>query len=136
MDGQARVILKADGHQKEIQKGIGFKMGTETWTYDSPTTVVMDGDYSMVYWPKMKCKFVQDGTTKYFIITDVSYNGGTTQTTITLWSKIYVLENLPISDHLISPVDAPRGNPDEHYIGRLTKLGAGGSLPFVSVGSF
>lgn len=93
--------------------GVGWVKDTSTWTYasaDSPTfTVTISGDQTSKFCEGMKIKLTQT-TVKYFWVTKVSYNDGTT--TLTLYGGTdYTLTNSTITDPCYSNVSAPFGFP-------------------------
>ena len=86
----------------------------ETWTYasaDSPTfTATASGDLTGVYTPGQRIKLTQSSTTKYFLVTGVSYSSP--NTTITLYGGTdYTLANSAISNIYFSSQKAPVGFP-------------------------
>jgi hypothetical protein len=86
----------------------------ETWTYasaDSPTyTFTVSGDETGRYSLGMRIKLTQSSTTKYFIITAVSYSSP--NTTVTVYGGTdYTLANSTISNTYYSMVKAPQGFP-------------------------
>lgn len=83
-------------------------MGAETWTYDSPGIVKMDGDLTATYLIGMKVKLVQSAVKKYFIITNVAFAAGLTK--LTLDGKgTYTLANELISSHAATVWASPSG---------------------------
>jgi hypothetical protein len=88
----------------------------ETWTYasaDSPTySATLSGDFTNIYSPGMRIKLTQSSTTKYFLITGVSYSSP--NTTITLYGGTdYTLANSTISSVYFSSQKAPLGFPQD-----------------------
>jgi hypothetical protein len=92
----------------------GWVRDGNTWTYasaDSPTfTATASGDLTGVYTPGQRIKLTQSSTTKYFLVTGVSYSSP--NTTITLYGGIdYTLTNSTISNIYFSAQKAPVGFP-------------------------
>ncbi|MGH7203876.1 MAG: hypothetical protein ACREHC_05525 [Candidatus Levyibacteriota bacterium] len=86
----------------------------EIWTYasaDAPThTFTVSGDQTGKYSPGMRVRLSQSSTTKYFLITGVSYSSP--NTTITLYGGTgYTLANSTISSPFYSTNKAPQGFP-------------------------
>lgn len=91
----------------------GWVAAGETWTYasaDDPTfTFTVSGDVTTKYSAGMRVRLVQT-TTKYFIITAVSYSAP--NTTVTIYGGTdYDLANAAISSPNFSVVKAPYGFP-------------------------
>lgn len=91
----------------------GWTTASETWTYasaDDPTyTFTISGDKTSKYSPGMRVKLTQT-TTKYFIITGVSYISP--DTTVTLYGGTdYDLANVAITNPYYSTAKAPQGFP-------------------------
>lgn len=93
--------------------GDGWSQANETWTYaaaDSPSfTLTITGDKTSKYSVGMRVKLTQT-TTKYFIITKVSYSNPST--TLTLYGGTdYTLTNATINSPYYSANKAPQGFP-------------------------
>lgn len=91
----------------------GWINADETWTYassDAPTfTFTVPGDDTGKYSPGMRVKLTQT-TTKYFLITAVSYTSP--NTTVTLYGGTdYSLADATISNPYFSSEKAPQGFP-------------------------
>lgn len=100
-----------DKLSQDIQ--FGWYPANETWTYasaDSPAfTFTISGDKTDKYTPGMRIKLTQTST-KYFIITAVSYSNP--NTTITVYGGTdYALTNSTISSNYYSMMKAPTGFP-------------------------
>jgi len=92
----------------------GWIPAGETWTYlsaDAPTfTFTIAGDKRTKYYPGMRLKLTHSSTTKYFIITAVSYSNP--NTTITVYGGTdYTLSSGTISNPYYSMMKAPAGFP-------------------------
>ena len=107
----------AAGLYVSSQNETGWFPAGETWTYasaDAPTfTFTVQGDKTGKYDPGMRVKLDQT-TTRYFIITAVSYNSGTGLTTVTVYGGTdYTLANAAITNPFYSVGKAPLDfNPD------------------------
>lgn len=91
----------------------GWNAANETWTYassDAPTyTFTVSGDETSKYSPGMRVKLTQTST-KYFLITAVSYSSP--NTTVTLYGGTdYSLANATITNPYYSTAKAPQGFP-------------------------
>ncbi len=86
----------------------------ETWTYassDDPTyTLTITGDKTGKYQKGDKLKLTNDGSTKYFYVTDVSYSSPNTTLTLT-GGNDYSLANAAITNPYYSKVENPQGFP-------------------------
>ncbi len=92
----------------------GWIPAGETWTYasaDSPTfTFTISGDKTTKYYPGMRLKLTHSSTTKYFIVTKVSYSSP--NTTVTVYGGTdYTLASSAITNPYYSMMKAPAGFP-------------------------
>jgi len=92
----------------------GWIPAGETWTYasaDSPTfTFTISGDKTTKYYPGMRLKLTHSYTTKYFIVTKVSYSSP--NTTVTIYGGTdYSLASGAITNPYYSMMKAPAGFP-------------------------
>lgn len=97
----------------DTNSSTGWTAASETWTYasvDDPTfTFTISGDKTSKYSPGMRVKLTQT-TTKYFIITAVSYSSP--NTTVTVYGGTdYDLANASITNNYYSTDKAPQGFP-------------------------
>jgi hypothetical protein len=95
----------------------GWAQTEGTWSYasaDSPAfTITTPGDLSSMISAGMRVKITQ-ATTKYFIVTKVSYSSSTNVTTVTLYGGTdYTLTSAAITSQAISSAKAPVGFPLE-----------------------
>lgn len=86
---------------------------SETWTYlgaDSPSfTFTIAGDKTSIYYPGMRIRLTQT-TVKFFIITAVSYDGGSGLTTVTLYGGTdFALVSAAITSPSYSVAKVPTG---------------------------
>ena len=105
----------------------------ETWNYLSSVSVSMTGDFTATYWTNQRVKFVQNTTTKYFVIYSVTYSAPNTIIVLTPLAGS-VVENLAITDHQISWFAAPRGFPNSSAIGSGGR-GAYSAIIYISGGN-
>lgn len=92
----------------------GWIPAGETWTYASaasPTfTFTISGDKTTKYYPGMRLKLTHSSTTKYFIVTKVSYSSP--NTTVTIYGGTdYSLASGAITNPYYSMMKAPAGFP-------------------------
>lgn len=90
----------------------GWIPSGETWTYasaDDPTfTFTITGDKTTKYYKGMRIKVTNDGSVKYFIITDISYSAP--DTTVTIYGGTsYDLANAAITNPFYSMCKMPAG---------------------------
>ena len=82
----------------------------QTWTYASATTFTVSGDQTSIFTKGTKIKLTNDGSTKYFYVTDSSYSDPTTTVTVTGGTD-YTLASGAITNPYYSYVDNPQGFP-------------------------
>ncbi len=120
MDSQAiseqmQNLLERIRRLEDAYNGGWISAVEEKWTYasaDHPTyTLVIPGDFSWKYCRGQRVKLQQaGGSTRYFIITNVSYSSP--NTTLMLYGGTdYDLANSPIIEPYFSPAKAPFGFP-------------------------
>lgn len=106
---------RANGLFVSGQNETGWFDAGETWTYlgaDAPTfTITVQGDKTAKYSAGQRVKLTQ-GSVKYFIIVAVSYDGGTSLTTLTLYGGTdYTLVAAAITTPQYSTSKGPTGFP-------------------------
>jgi hypothetical protein len=98
-----------DGRAQTEQDGKA-NMISETWTYASSTSVTTPNDLTSILSPGMITKITQGGSTKYFVITTVTF--GSPNTTIGLdGAGLYTLTNETITSHIETVGNSPYGVP-------------------------
>ena len=131
MDSQAiseqmQSLLERIRRLEDAYNGGWISAVEEKWTFasaDDPTyTLTIPGDFSWKYCKGQKVKLQQaGGTTRYFIITNVSYSSP--NTTLTLYGGIdYDLANSAIIEPYFSPAKAPFGFPLDEAKWRVESL--------------
>ena len=97
----------------------GWNKDKNTWTYASATTFTVSGDQTSIFTKGTKIKLTNDGSTKYFYVTDSSYS---TNTTVTITGGTdYTLASGAITNPYYSYVDNPQGFP--HWFAYNPTLG-------------
>jgi len=88
----------------------GWTEAGHTWTYASASTFTISGDHTDIYAVGDKLKMTNDGSTKYFYITAVTYGSPNTTVTVTGGTD-YTIDNSAITSPYYSKMDSPVGFP-------------------------
>lgn len=87
----------------------GWVDANETWTYASSTSFTISGDKTGKYQKGDKIKLTNDGSVKYFYITDVTYSSPNTTVTVTPKAGGANLVSGAISNCYFSKAANPQG---------------------------
>jgi hypothetical protein len=131
MDSQAiseqmQSLLERIRRLEDAYNGGWISAVEEKWTFasaDDPTyTLTIPGDFSWKYCRGQRVKLQQaGGSTRYFILTNVSYSSP--NTTLTLYGGTdYDLANSPIIEPYFSPAKVPFGFPLDEAKWRVESL--------------